>query len=593
MSPRAALSTFAAVSLVAIPFLACQPDKTVQPRGENHPPRARLSLPATALEGTQLTISTEGSSDPDEETLSFHLDFGDGQAVVTSERRIAHAYRDDGPYTARVIARDARGAADTAFATIQVVNVAPQISLVRVPEYAVGGGIPTHVEVQYSDPGLDDTLRATIAFSLSGSTVREAALVRPGITTQTLPDPGSYVVRVTVQDDDGASVQSAAARTLDIVGRYELIDLGTLGGHSASPVALNDSGHVVGCSLTAGGQSHAFVWRNGTMADLSPGMEHSCAHTITNSGVMGGYQQRVHDSLHVVKWDRNGAVTSLGACCESGLTVVALTSSDLVSVGWTVHNYRSVIWQDGLRQDLGSLGPSGYSAAKAMNHRRQIVGFSRMGPADESASIHHAFIWENGVMRDLGVLGPPCDDPSTNCASTYAIDINNAAVVIGTNHDSRGPRGVRWINGRIEELGFADPRAINSAGDIAGNGAYGTPSFGNAYFWRGGVLRTLGSVGGGTFVVDMNDQSTVLASSFSSDRVPHVVLWSASDGRLVDLGVGSLSGGGLGAFAIAMNARGDIIGKRVGPCASEDPGASWYCTDWSGPSRAILWRKKA
>src|SRR4051794_32080842 len=37
-------------------------------------------------------------------------------------------------------------------------------------------------------------------------------------------------------------------------------DLGTLGGHGARAVAVNDRGMVVGTARTAAGREHAFVW---------------------------------------------------------------------------------------------------------------------------------------------------------------------------------------------------------------------------------------------------------------------------------------------------------------------------------------------
>ena len=48
-----------------------------------------------------------------------------------------------------------------------------------------------------------------------------------------------------------------------------MIDLGTLGGSAASATAVNDAGQVVGCSLHAGDDTHAFSWTAaGGMIDL-------------------------------------------------------------------------------------------------------------------------------------------------------------------------------------------------------------------------------------------------------------------------------------------------------------------------------------
>jgi probable HAF family extracellular repeat protein len=564
-----------AILIALFAVLACYPDKPVEPGGENHPPRARLSVPAEAQEGTTLTFSAAASIDDDDDPLTYELSFGDGSGGSLQSTRVEHTYRNDGVFTAMLIVHDTRGAADTAVSTINVVNVAPQIRLLRIPEYAVGGGIPTQIEVQYFDPGLDDVLHATISFSLSGSVVRTGPLPGPGINTQTFLDPGQYSVRVTVQDDKGAIAQEVGTHTLDIVDRYEMVELGSLGGNLTTPTALNDSGHVVGCSELPNGDTHAFLWRDGVIKDLAPASDYSCAHTLTNSGTIGGVLGS-EDSKRIARWTRDGALSDLGTCCGEIVAVVALSGSDLVAGGSdSFYSYYSSIWQDGTRRDLGGLSDLGFSAARAMNNRRQIVGFSRVS-AYAGLPIDHAFVWEDGVIRDLGLLAdPPCPYPDTSrgCGESSAIDINNDGTVIGWSSGPAGDhRGVRWIEGRIEDLGFDSPLVISSTGDIAGNGKYGS---GEGYFWRRGVLRTLGSLGGRrTVVADMNDRSTVLATSWTADSIAHVVVWNPTDGRLVDLGPGSTNGAG-GAFAVAINWRGDVIGVGV------DKG------------HAILWRKKA
>jgi probable HAF family extracellular repeat protein len=87
-------------------------------------------------------------------------------------------------------------------------------------------------------------------------------------------------------------------------------DLGSLGGgctylgdqyprqdthESATRHVLNDAGQVVGSSLTASGERHAFLWQNGTMTDLGASLgKQSAAAAINNSGqVVGNYAASV------------------------------------------------------------------------------------------------------------------------------------------------------------------------------------------------------------------------------------------------------------------------------------------------------------
>jgi len=49
--------------------------------------------------------------------------------------------------------------------------------------------------------------------------------------------------------------------TLNLGGpKYEVIDLGTLGGATCFPMAINEKGQVVGVSETSEGERHAFIW---------------------------------------------------------------------------------------------------------------------------------------------------------------------------------------------------------------------------------------------------------------------------------------------------------------------------------------------
>jgi len=48
-----------------------------------------------------------------------------------------------------------------------------------------------------------------------------------------------------------------------------LTDLGTLGGDDTVPYAINNLGQVVGYSVDAATNTHAFLWQSGTMVDLN------------------------------------------------------------------------------------------------------------------------------------------------------------------------------------------------------------------------------------------------------------------------------------------------------------------------------------
>jgi probable HAF family extracellular repeat protein len=64
----------------------------------------------------------------------------------------------------------------------------------------------------------------------------------------------------------GLAVEQLEDRSL--LSAYTLTDLGTLGVSIASASDIKEAGQVVGAAVTAAGQSHAFLWRDGAMTDL-------------------------------------------------------------------------------------------------------------------------------------------------------------------------------------------------------------------------------------------------------------------------------------------------------------------------------------
>src|SRR5262245_32791605 len=66
---------------------------------------------------------------------------------------------------------------------------------------------------------------------------------------------------------------------------YAFADLGTLGGLTSYANDINASGQIVGAAMTSAGDSHAYVWNNGTMIDLGTfGGRNSYAVAINDVG---------------------------------------------------------------------------------------------------------------------------------------------------------------------------------------------------------------------------------------------------------------------------------------------------------------------
>jgi probable HAF family extracellular repeat protein len=172
--------------------------------------------------------------------------------------------------------------------------------------------------------------------------------------------------------------------------------LGTLGGTSTVPHAMNQQGQVVGYSFTAGNAVyHAFLWNKSTgMQDL---------------GTLGG-------------------INSYG---------LGINRYDQVA-GWATipgdsFNYHAFYWTHSKGMlDLGTFGGS-ISLALGINDAGQVVGSANL----TGDAVNHAFLWtENGGLVDLNSLIP----------SDSGWELNNANAINATGQIT----GSGVYNGQIE-----------------------------------------------------------------------------------------------------------------------------------------------
>lgn len=565
--------------------------------GTNHAPVANIAGSTSTVEGTALTFNATTSTDPDHDALQYSWNFGDG-AGQDSGGVASHTYADNGSDIVRVVVSDPGGLADTATLTVAVSNAPPQITSVAVPTSAVALSDSVKIDAVTSDPGKADSL--TVSFDWGDGKKNSGA---KGHGAHKYAAAGHYTVKVTVTDDDSASASREAAvdvRQGPQPAGYEAIDLGTLGGESSRPYALNDNDAVVGASRTTTGELHAFLWKDGAMRDLATGSSQNRAEMITNGGLIAGVGLSDENTdVRALQWN-NGVTTDFGSVGWGGGQTAITGLRATAMLAWRrseMERYSSTIWLNGVKQQIGGVHspnvpwPNSEAQATAMNDSRQVVGASLMhgGHSD----IHHAFLWENGTTRDLGVLQEfSCDinGDYPYCGRSQAMDINDHGVVVGTSNDSTfHQHAVLWSDGVIHDLGPGVPLTINNAGDIAGNSIfdYGTNSgeAGHGYFWRNGARTDIGSLGGPTSVVGMNGQSTLVGTSIAADGRPHVFVWKPGQSKPTDLGTGPTETPGVGAIAVAINERGDVVGYSCDNYLASEG----FCY-LNAKTRAILWR---
>src|SRR5438093_455125 len=163
----------------------------------NRAPTAAAGGPYAGTEGTAITFSGNGSSDPDGDALTYAWTFGDGGSGTGVTP--SHPYADNGSYTVTLTVTDSHGAASApATATATIANVGPVVTL-PANQVATAGGTYT-LSTTFSDAGVND---APWAYAIdwgdgspqtTGSVTTQAAAIT---ASHTYAAAGTDTVRVT------------------------------------------------------------------------------------------------------------------------------------------------------------------------------------------------------------------------------------------------------------------------------------------------------------------------------------------------------------------------------------------------------------
>ena len=207
--------------------------------------------------------------------------------------------------------------------------------------------------------------------------------------------------------------------------RYEVIELGTLGGAHASAMSINNIGQVVGLSKTSrtGNSSvdHAFMWdEEHGIRDLGTlGGASSWANDINDKGEVVGSADTKDGPRHAFLWDVDRGMIDLGTLGGDRSDAYAINSKgQVVGCAETADaQWHAFLWDaDGGMVDLGS-PYGGRSQACDINEKGQVVGYVLKGRKS------HAFYWDAdaGMVDLVGANGP----------SSVANGINNEGLIAG------------------------------------------------------------------------------------------------------------------------------------------------------------------
>ena len=120
----------------------------------------------------------------------------------------SHTYAEDGTYTVTVRVEDAAGASDADTFQVTVANLPPGCGPIIAPLAPVQVGTPMTATAPFSDPGVQDTHTASMAWgdgTSSAASVTEANGSGTATATHTYTSAGVYTLTLTVTDDEGAS----------------------------------------------------------------------------------------------------------------------------------------------------------------------------------------------------------------------------------------------------------------------------------------------------------------------------------------------------------------------------------------------------
>jgi probable HAF family extracellular repeat protein len=196
-----------------------------------------------------------------------------------------------------------------------------------------------------------------------------------------------------------------------------LQDLGTLGGPDSIGFYISDRGEVAGLSYiesvvnpnTGVPDIHPFLWKDGRMIDLgSLGGSSGEPNAVNNRSEVVGNSNTAGDQAHHPFLWRQGILTDLGTL--GGAVGEANWINDASEVVGTAYlpdqTHHAFVWRNGKMIDLEAVGTDPCSNGVSINSLGQVTGTS----TDCHGNVLHLFLWEHGSITDLSALIRPGSD---------------------------------------------------------------------------------------------------------------------------------------------------------------------------------------
>jgi PKD repeat protein len=177
----------------------------------NQAPTAILDVNPTGGQAPlEVTFDGTASSDLDGTIASYAWDFGDGG--TSTDPSGTYTYTAAGSFTVTLVVTDDRGATDTATTTVEVAEGTPT----NQPPTAVASVLPTSgtapLEVVANGSGSTDPDGTIVSYAWDFGDGATSDLF---VASHTYTSQGSYLVTLTVTDDDGATASDSVTVVVD------------------------------------------------------------------------------------------------------------------------------------------------------------------------------------------------------------------------------------------------------------------------------------------------------------------------------------------------------------------------------------------
>lgn len=279
-------------------------------------------------------------------------------------------------------------------------------------------------------------------------------------------------------------ITGSAGSTAFLYSDGAMKDLGSLGGGYSTANAINNFGQVTGLSsFDESGEYHAMRYLGEEMQDLGTlGDSYSVGYGINDAGeVTGVYgsQYETHAFIY-----RRGSMIDLVPGSPSFIDSLAKPINSRGEVAGSYHVSgisHAFLYRRGAAIDLGTLGGE-FSTGTAINDAGEVTG-----DATTSSGDAHAYLYSNNVMRDLGTLG-----------GTFSIGyaINKFGHVTGFATTEEGWSAFVYREGEMINLGSSlgntsVGRSINKHGQVVGYYTVSSDNPYDPYYYRGFIATPI------------------------------------------------------------------------------------------------------